>query len=107
FLTVMTAIGLLVLRLLIARPLVRRIEETTLRRVSNAFAVACALGLLAIPAYLEESTAIDSLRSFFAFGALVPLWRTTAFTRGYVDMWICFALFCAAAWTAIAVDRPE
>src|SRR5207253_2796199 len=107
FLTTMIAIGLFVLRLLIARPLVRRVEGTKLRAVSIGFVVACALGLLALPAYLEELTAVDSLRSFFAVGTLVPLWRTTAFGRGYVDMWVCFALFCAAAWTALWLDRPE
>ncbi len=107
FLTVMTAIGLFVLRMLIAQPLVRRVEETKLRAVSVAFGVAAVLGLLAIPVYLEQSTAIDSLRSFFDIGALVPLWRTTAFGRGYVDMEICFALFCFAAAVAIWLDRPE
>lgn len=107
FLTTMIAIGLFVLRMLIARPLVRRVEGTTLRALSIAFVVCSVLALIAIPAYLEESTAIDSLRSFFAFGALVPLWRTTAFGRGYVDFEVCFALFCVAAWIAVWVDRPE
>jgi copper transport protein len=107
FLTVMTAIGLFVFRMLIARPLVDRVKTTSLRDLSFAFFLCSALGLIAIPVYLEESTAIDSLRSFFAFGTLVPLWRTTAFGRGFVDMEICFALFCFAAAVAIWVDRPE
>jgi copper transport protein len=107
FLTVMTAIGLFVLRMLIARPLVRRVEGTSLRALSIAFGVASGLGLIALPVYLEESTAVDSLRSFFSIGALVPLWRTTAFGRGYLDMEICLALFCLAAAVAIWVDRPE
>ncbi len=107
FLTVMTAIGLFVLRVFVARPVVRLVEEASLRAVTIAFGVAAVLGLLALPVYLEESTAVDSLRSFFAFGTLVPLWRTTAFGRGYLDMEICFALFCAAAAVAIHVDRPE
>lgn len=107
FLTVMTAIGLFVLRMLIARPLVRRVEGTTLRALSLTFVVAAVLGLVALPVYLEESTAVDSLRSFWAFGALVPLWRTTAFGRGYLKMELCFALFCLAAWIALSVDRPQ
>ena len=107
FLTVMTAIGLLALRLAIARPAVRRVPGTTLRGITVAFAVASTLGLVAIPIYLEESTAVDSLHSFFDVNALVPLWRTTAFGRGYVDLLICFALFTAAAWIALWVDRPE
>jgi len=107
FLTVMSAIGLFVLRVLIAQPLVRRVSGTRLRALDVSFAVAAVLGLLAVPGYLEESTAIDSLRSFFAFGALVPLWRTTAFGRGYVDLELCFALFCLAAGVALWVDRPD
>jgi len=107
FLTMMAAVGLFVLRILIARPLVRRVEGTRLRNVSIAFGIAAVLGLVAVPAYLEEATAIDSLRSFFDVGHLVPLWRVTAFGRGYVDVEICFALFCAAAAVAIWVDRPE
>ncbi|MGN6800147.1 MAG: CopD family protein, partial [Gaiellaceae bacterium] len=104
---VMSAIGLFVLRMLIARPLIRRVEETSLRALSLAFVVASALGLIALPAYIEESTAVDSLRSFWELGALVPLWRTTAFGNGYVKMELCFALFCIAAWIALLVDRPR
>ena len=107
FLTTMTAVGLFVLRMLVARPLVRRVEGTTLRDVSGALFACCALALVAIPAYVEESTAIDSLRSFYAFGALVPLWRTTSFGRGYVDLELCFALFTFAAAVAVWLDRPE
>jgi copper transport protein len=107
FLTVMTAIGLFVLRALIARPLVRRVEGASLHALSVAFVVAAGLGLLAVPAYLEEATAVDSLRSFFAFGTLVPLWRTTAFGRGYVDVELCFALFVLAALIVLWADRPE
>lgn len=106
FLTVLTAIGLFVLRILIAQPLSRRVEGTKLRSLDAAFAVAAVLGLLAVPAYLEESTAIDTLRSFFAVGTLVPLWRATAFGRAYVDLELCFALFVFAAALAIWLDRP-
>jgi copper transport protein len=107
FLTVLTAIGMFVLRLLIARPLVRRVEGTSLRRLSIGFVVASVLGLLAIPAYIEESTAIDSLCSFWDVGGIVPLWRVTAFGRAYVDLWICFALFVAAACIALWLDRAD
>ncbi|HLX18987.1 MAG TPA: copper resistance protein CopC [Gaiellaceae bacterium] len=108
FLTMMSAIGLFVLRMLIARPVVRRVEGTSLRATTIAFAAVAAAGLIAIPAYLEEATSIDAVvHPFWDFGALVPLWRVTAFGRGYVDLEICFALFCAAAAVAIWVDRPE
>jgi copper transport protein len=107
FLTTMTAIGLFALRLLIARPVVRQVPGTTLRALSMGFGAASLLALVAFPAYLEETTAVDSLRSFLAVGALLPLWRTTAFGRGYEDMWICFALFLAAGATTLWLDRPD
>jgi copper transport protein len=107
FLTVMLSIGLFVLRFLILRPLVRRVPGTSLRAVSVALVVSSAFGLLAIPVYLDFATANDSLRSVFDLGAVVPLFRVTAFGRSYVDMTLCFALFCIAAWISLWVDRPE
>lgn len=107
FLTVMTSIGLFVLRILIAQPLVRRVPGTSLRAVTVAFGIAAVLGLIAVAAYLEEAVAIDSLHSFWNVVAVVPLWRLTAFGRGWVDVEICFALFVSAAAVAIWVDRPE
>jgi len=107
FLSVMVSIGLFVLRFLIARPLVRRVPGTSLRALSVAFVIASGLGVLAIPVYLDFATANDSLRSVFDVGALVPLFRVTAFGRGYVDMTLCFALFCVAAWISLWVDRPK
>jgi copper transport protein len=107
FLSVMSAIGLFVFRLLIARPLLRRASGTSLRAVSRVFVITSVVGLLAIPVYLDFATANDSLRSVFDLGALVPLFRVTAFGRGYVDMTLCFGLFCLAAWIALWLDRPE
>jgi len=106
FLTVMSAIGLFFMRIAIARPAARRPAAAGLAPLTRAFALAAALGLVAVPVYLDEATAIDSLRSFFAFGSLVPLFRVTAFGRGYVDLELCFALFCAAAAVALWVDEP-
>jgi copper transport protein len=107
FVTVMSAIGLFVLRMLIARPAVRRAPGTSLRALSVAFLVLSVLGLVAIPVYLDFAIANDSLRSVFDLGALVPLFRVTAFGRGYLDMELCFALFCIAAWISLWVDRPD
>src|SRR6201992_178497 len=107
FLSVMSAIGLFALRILIARPLIGRVEGTTLRAVSVACVAFSILGLIAIPVYLDFSVANDSLRSVFDLSALVPLYRVTAFGRALVDFEICFALFCLAAWTALWVDRPQ
>jgi copper transport protein len=103
----MIAIGLLALRLAIARPVVRRRAGVSLAPLSVAFVVASVLGLIAIPVYLDVAIANDSLRSVFDLGALVPLFRVTAFARGYLDMELCFALFCLAGWVALWLDRPD
>jgi copper transport protein len=107
FLSVMIAIGLFAFRAAIARVMPRRVSETNLRAVSIAFVIASVLGLVSISVYLEFATAVDSLRSVFDVGTLVPLFRVTAFGRGYVDMLICFALFCFAAWSALYLDRSD
>jgi copper transport protein len=107
FASVMSATGLFVLRMLIARPVVRRRPGTSLRPLSVAFVVASVLGLIAIPVYLDFAIANDSLRSVFDVTALVPLFRVTAFGRAILDLELCFALFCLAAWIALWVDRPE
>ena len=107
FLAVMCTIGLFVLRLLIARPLVRRVEGTSLRPLTIGFAAAAAAGLIAIPVYLDIATAQFSLRSALDVGALVPLLDVSAFGRGYLDLELCFALFVAAGGVAIWVDRPD
>jgi len=106
FLAVMGAIGLAALRLAIARPVVRRVDGTQLRAVTWVFAIVSAVGLVAIPAYLLLATADFALRSVFSVGALVPLIHVSAFGRGYLDLWLCFALFVASAALAIRVDRP-
>jgi copper transport protein len=107
FLSVMVAIGLFALRMFIARPLMNRVPETNIRPLSVAFVISSAIGLIAIPVYLDFSTAIDSLRSVFDVGALVPLFRVTAFGRAYVDLIVCFGLFCIASWITLWLDRPE
>ncbi len=107
FVAVMAAVGLFVMRLLTARPVVREVEGATLRALSVAFTVSAVVGLIAIPVYLDFSTANDTLRSAFDLSALVPLFRVTAFGRAIVDFEVCFALFCVAAGIALWVDRPE
>jgi copper transport protein len=120
-LSVMVAIGLFAFRVAIARPVVRRLGHTPVnenesenhshsgsrRAVSVAFVIASVIGVIAIPVYLDFATASDSLRSVFDVTALVPLFRVTAFGRGYVDMLICFALFAVAAWISLYLDRPD
>jgi copper transport protein len=107
FLSVMSAIGLFVLRIGIARPLIRRVSGTRLRAVSIAFVVACAVALVATPVYTLLATAQFALRSVWHVGALVPLMRASSFGRGFIDFELTFALFALAALVALWVDRPE
>ena len=107
FVTVMTAIGLLALRLVIARPLARALPGERLGSLTVAWWAAAILGLIAIPVYLDFSIANDSLRSVFDLGALVPLYGVTAFGRGILDLWLCFALFCLAGGAALWLERPQ
>jgi copper transport protein len=107
FLAVMLSIGLLALRLLIARAVVRRVPDVSLRPISIAMIVTAIIGLIAIPVYLDFAVANDSLRSVWDLGTLVPLFRVTAFGRAYVDLELCFALFCLAGFVALWVDRPQ
>ncbi len=107
FASIMSAIGLLVLRLLVARTVIRRVPGTTLRVLTRSTIVAGVIGLIAIPVYLDLAIANDSLRSAFDLSALIPLFRVTAFGRGYVDLELCFALFCVAGAVALWVDRPD
>jgi len=107
FLAMMAAIGLFVLRSVIARPVVARVAGTRLRELTIAFAIASVVALIAIPVYFLLATADFALRSFWNFGALFPLVRVSAFGRGLVDLELVFALFVAAAAAAIWLDRPE
>jgi copper transport protein len=102
FLSLMGAIGLFVLRTLIARPLTRG-----LRAVTVSFAVAIAVALVATPIYVLLATAQFALRSFWSLGALVPLLDVSAFGRGYLRLELLLALFAAAGAIAIWLDRPE
>jgi copper transport protein len=107
FLSVMAAIGLFVLRIAIARPVVARVAGTRLRNVTIVFGLASVVALVAIPVYFLLATAQFALRSFWSFGALFPLVRVSAFGRGWVDLELVFALFAGAAALAIWLDRPE
>jgi len=107
FVSVMAAIGLFILRMAIARPVVRRVSDTRLRAVSIAFGVAAAIALLATPVYVVMATAQFALRSSFDLGNVLPLVRDSAFGRGYLDLELTFALFVVAGTIALRVDRPE
>jgi copper transport protein len=107
FLAVMAAIGLFVLRIGIARPVVRRVSGTNLRAVSIAFFVASAVALVATPFYVVLATADFAVRPLSDLGGLFPLLDVSAFGRGWLDLELCFGLFVVAAAIAIWVDRPE
>ncbi len=101
-LAAMAAIGLFVLRALIARP-----AGDGLRAVTRAFALASAVALAAAPVYVVLATAQFSLRSPLDLSAIGPLLDVSAFGRGYLDLELCLALFVFAAGIAIWLDRPE
>jgi copper transport protein len=107
FLSLLAALGLFVLRIAIARPLVSRVSGTRLREVSVAFWIALAVALVATPVYLLMATAQFALRSFWSFGALIPLLRVSAFGRGYLDLELVLLLFGVSAAVALWLDRPE
>lgn len=107
FLSVMAAIGLFVLRTIVARPVVRRVAGTDLRAVTIALAAAVVVALVATPVYVVIATAEFALRPVTDLGALLPLVRDSAFGRGYLDLELCLALFAFAAGVSIWLDRPE
>jgi copper transport protein len=103
----MAAIGLFILRVATARPVVRRVPGTRLRGVSIAFWIAALIALIATPVYVVMATAQFALRSVFDLGNVLPLVRDSAFGRGFLDLELTFALFVLAAALALWVDRPE
>ena len=107
FLSLMAAVGLLVLRLIVARPLLHRVRGTSLRALEVAFGAAMVVALVATPVYVELSTAEFSRRSFFDFGDVVPLFRDSSFGRSYLDLELILVFLALAGLIAIAVDRPE
>jgi copper transport protein len=107
FLSAMSAVGLFVLRMATARPVVRRVSGASLRRVTLAFGIAIGVALVATPIYVLLATAQFALRSWYDLGAVLPLVRADAFGRGYLDLELVLALFAVAGAIAIAIDRPE
>ena len=99
FLSLMAAIGLLVMRTTIARPL------TGLRALSVAFGVAIVTALVVTPVYVLLATSQFALRSFWSFGSLIPLMSVSAFGRGYLRLELLLALFALAGAAAIWLDR--
>jgi copper transport protein len=107
FLSVLSALGLFVLRALTARPVARVVRGTSLRALNVAVAVAIAVALVAIPVYVLLATAEFTLRSVWDLGAIVPVARDSGFGRDFLDLELVLVLFAVAAAGALLVDRPE
>jgi copper transport protein len=107
FLALLSALGLFVLRAVIARPVVRVVRGISFRSLTVAFGVAVAVALVATPIYVLLATAQFTLRSFWDFGDVVPAARSSAFGRDFLDLELVLALFAVAAAIALYVDRPE
>ncbi|HKG44113.1 MAG TPA: copper resistance protein CopC [Gaiellaceae bacterium] len=107
FLALLAALGLFVLRTVIARPVVRAVRGCSLRPVTIAFWIALLLALAATPVYVLLATAQFTLRSFWDLGSIVPAARGSGFGRDFLDLELVLALFGVAAGIALAVDRPE
>jgi copper transport protein len=106
-LSLMAAVGLVVFRLFIARPLLRRVPGSSLRAVSVAVAVALGTAIVSSLVYVNMATADFAATSFWDVGKTVGLLRESAFGRGYTDLAIVLALLAVAAGLAIRIDRPE
>jgi len=107
FLSLFAALGLFVLRTLIARPVARRVSGTSLRPLSIAFLVSLGVLLVAVPVYVVLATAQFSLRSAFDLGAIIPVANASSFGHDYLQLELVLALFGVAAAIALAVDRPD
>ena len=107
FLSAMAAVGLLALRLFVARPVVERVPGASLRPLSVAFWIALVIALVATPIYVALATAKFALRSVFDLGSVVPLMHISSFGRGFLDLEVVLALLGVAAAAALWLDRPE
>ncbi len=107
FLSALSALGLFVLRAVIARPVVRAVRGCSLRSLNFAFGVALAVALVATPIYALLATAQFTLRSFWDFGGVIPAVRSSGFGEDFLDLELVLGLFAIAATAALVVDRPE
>ena len=106
-LSLLASVGLLVFRLAIARPLLRRVPGSSLRAASIALAVALPVAIVSTLVYLDLSTAEFAQVSAFDLGNVVPLIRVTAFGRGYLDLAIILVLLAVASAVAVRLDDPR
>ena len=107
FLGLMASVGLLVFRLVIARPLPGRVPGTSLRAASIALAIALGVAIVAVLIYVDAATAQFSERSVFDLGNLIPLMRSSSFGRAFLDLELILILLAVAAAVAVRLDDPR
>ena len=108
FAGLMSAIGLALMRLFVARPLAAVTPDAAaLRSITRCFALALAVALVAIPIYLLQATAQFALRSTFDLADVIPLMRSSELGRGWLALELVLLLFGFAVGVAIWLDRPE
>ena len=107
FLSLFCAVGLYVLRVITARPVVRAVHGSSLRKVTLALWISLAIALVATPVYALMATAEFAIRSVWSVGSLIPLVRASAFGRSYLVLEGALALFALAAAITVFVDRPQ
>jgi len=107
FLSLLAALGLFVLRAVVARPVARAVPGCSLRPLNVAFGVALAVALVAVPVYVLLATAQFTLRSAWDLADVVPVARASGFGRDFLDLELVLGLFAIAAVAALWVDRPE
>jgi copper transport protein len=100
----MCAIGLLLLRLFVARDVPRRVRGASVRSVSIAFFASIGVALVVTPVYDVMSTAKFAQTGVFDLGTVVPLLTTSHFGRSLVDLEIVLALLAVAGVIAIWLD---
>jgi copper transport protein len=104
FLSFMCAIGLLLLRTLVARDVPLRVAGASLRSVSTAFFVSIGIALVVTPIYDLMSTARFAQVGFFDLGTTIPLLTSSHFGRSLLYLEIVLALLAVAGAIAIWLD---
>ncbi len=107
FLSVMAAIGLLVLRLFVARDVPRRVLGASLRSVTVAFLVSMLIALVVTPVYDVMSTAKFAQASVWDLGTVVPLLNTSHFGHSLLIFELVLALLAVAGAVAIWLDLAD
>jgi copper transport protein len=103
FLSLLLAVGLFVMRAVIARP-VAAVAPRALRAVSLALAVCLAVALVAIPVYVLVATAGFAQRPWTDLAATVPVVRDSNLGRSFLDLEVVLVLFAGAAAAVLFVD---